>query len=79
MKNINPRHIKAARALLDWNQEELADRAKVGVATLRRIEGTDGELPETKAAEKIVAALKAAGIAFQNHGKPGVRLREPGE
>lgn len=32
------RQIKAARALLDWSQEDLAIRAALSIATIRKIE-----------------------------------------
>ena len=35
---ISSRQIKAARALLGWKGQDLADKSGVGVATLRRYE-----------------------------------------
>jgi transcriptional regulator with XRE-family HTH domain len=61
--------IKAARELLRWRQEELANRAGIAISTLRRLEGMTGPLrgqPETKA--KIVSALQGAGVAFLANG-----------
>ena len=39
---ITPEQIRAARALLRLEQEELARRAHVSVATVRRLEGPSG-------------------------------------
>jgi transcriptional regulator with XRE-family HTH domain len=35
---INARQIKAARALLDWSQEDLANTSGLSIATIRKIE-----------------------------------------
>jgi predicted transcriptional regulator len=72
------RQIKAARALLGWSQEDLAQRAGVSYPTIARLESSDGELggrPDTVA--KIVGALEAAGAEFTNGGEPGVKLKSP--
>lgn len=36
---ISARQIRAARALLGWSQQDLADRAIISVNALRRLEG----------------------------------------
>jgi ribosome-binding protein aMBF1 (putative translation factor) len=71
--------IRAARAIVRWSAEELARRAKLGVATVRRAEMTDGEPAITVAnANAVQRALEAAGIIFvaENGEGPGVRLRK---
>ena len=68
---------RMARAALGWSIQELADRAKVGEATIRRLERDRAELiPATLAA--IRAALESAGVEFiaENGGGAGVRLRK---
>jgi DNA-binding XRE family transcriptional regulator len=59
----------AARALLDWSQEQLASAADVSIPTIKRLEAGDGS-------EKILNSLAAAGVEFieENGGGPGVRL-----
>ena len=78
IKNIIcTQQIKAARMLLAWDQVELASRASVGVATLRRIEAHHGEaLGSPVSVAKIVSALEQAGIEFLGtpDSQPGVRL-----
>lgn len=71
--------LRAARVLLGWSAEALAEKARVGVATIRRAELcrelTDMK-PET--AEKVVKTLEKAGVMFwaaDRQGGPGVRLR----
>lgn len=62
MLDANDRLVRAARELLRWDQEQLADRAGVGLATVRRYER--GKRVTAENAGKISAALRAAGVAF---------------
>src|SRR5512132_2770041 len=76
---VTTRQIKAARALLGWSQEDLAQHSSISEPTIARLESMDGPIagrPNT--AEKIRAALVRAGIEFidENGGGPGVRLRK---
>lgn len=67
---------RAARGLLGWSQQELAERADVGLSVLRNLEtGRASVLPAS--AERIRAALIAAGIVLidENGGGQGVRLK----
>jgi transcriptional regulator with XRE-family HTH domain len=76
---VSIRQIKAARALLGWSQETLADSATVSVPTIKRLEAVDGMLGgRNETAEKIRSALEAAGVEFIDEfgGGPGVRLRK---
>ena len=77
-KMILVRQIKAARALLGWSQVKLAEKAGVSKPTIERIESPDDGPIDSRHAkgEQVVSTLKAAGIEFQNHGEPGVRLRK---
>jgi hypothetical protein len=73
---VTSQQVKAARALLSWTSVQLADAARVGKATIWRLESVDGPLggePETVA--KIVGALEAAGVEFLDDSRPGVRMR----
>ena len=75
---IVPKQIKAARALLGLNQDELAQAAGIGSATLKRVEATDQIRGAAGTIWKIEQALEKAGIEFiaANDGKgAGVRLR----
>jgi len=72
--------MRAARALLRWTALDLAAASKVGVATIRRAEVVEGEIPVTLANETALRrALEAAGIEFidENGGGAGVRLKKP--
>ncbi|MGO9358351.1 MAG: transcriptional regulator [Xanthobacteraceae bacterium] len=79
-KKITSAQMRAARALLRWSALDLAAASKVGVATIRRVEVVDGELPVTSANEAALRlALEQAGVEFidENGGGAGVRLRKP--
>ena len=69
--------IRAARALLRLTVVDLAQASGVGVATIKRIESTDG-LPSANARtlDALVKALEALGIEFVGSydDGPGVRL-----
>lgn len=70
--------IRAARALLGWSQSRLARAAGIGLATLQRIEQSEGVLKGNFATVlKIQKALEFAGISFSNNDDDeiGVRLR----
>ena len=75
---ISSAQIRAARALLRWSALDLAEKSKVGVATIRRIELTDG-IPSSNARtlDSLLKTLEMAGIEFIGtpEDAPGVRLR----
>jgi transcriptional regulator with XRE-family HTH domain len=55
--------IRAARALLDWSQSDLADRADLSQTGIARIENGTNQ-PNTQTINKIKAAFESAGIQF---------------
>ena len=72
--------IVAARHALRWTALELADRARVSVSTIKRIEVRDG-VPSVKAPNLVAvqSALEAAGVEFIGtpDDGPGLRMRTP--
>ena len=71
---IVPAQCRAARGLLDWNQKMLAERAGIGVVTIRNFE--KGKTSPYKGTIVILQqTFEAAGVAFTNAGEPGVKLR----
>ena len=74
---ITPSQCRAARGLLDWTQQELADAARIGVATVRLFEGDAAESRQATLAV-LRQAFELAGVEFiaENGGGPGVRLRK---
>ncbi|MBI1360057.1 MAG: helix-turn-helix domain-containing protein [Alphaproteobacteria bacterium] len=71
--------VRAARALLDWNQQKLSEESGVSLATIRRIESPRG--PDRSTApnkEAIQRSLERGGVLFlakDAQGGAGVRLR----
>ena len=64
--------LRAARALLGWRQEDVAQAAKISVATIRRIESQEGPLTGyVSTLLKIQTALEQAGIQFIDDDETG--------
>jgi hypothetical protein len=77
-RTLTSAQIRAARGLVRWSAEDLAREAALGLATVRRAEGAEGETSMTAANDLAVRrALEAAGVEFidENGGGPGVRSR----
>ena len=64
--------VKAARVLLDWSQETLAQSAGLSIATIRKIEGASIS-PRQTTMTSIRDSLEKAGIEFLD--ADGVRRR----
>ena len=75
---VLPAQCRAARALLEWSQQDLAKAAGVGVVTVHQLEAKLSE-PRRATLDVIRRTLEAAGVEFieENGGGPGVRLRGP--
>jgi transcriptional regulator with XRE-family HTH domain len=79
---IDAAQIRAARALLNMGQTDLARIASVHVATIRRLEAATEVRGAAESIWKIQKALEAAGIEFisEEAGRgPGVRLKHARE
>ncbi len=68
---------RAARGLLGWSQSHLAEKARVGIVTVRQFEAGAHE-PRRATIDVIQRAFETAGVEFidENGGGPGVRLRK---
>ena len=78
---IDAAQIRAARALLNVNQADLARSASVHVATIRRLEAASQIRGAAETLWKIQKALEAAGVEFipgDEAKGPGVRLKDSG-
>jgi transcriptional regulator with XRE-family HTH domain len=64
---------RAARALLDWSQEELAANSEVSTKTIADFERGERQ-PYPRTLTSLCRALEAGGVEF-NGGEPGVRLK----
>lgn len=80
MPKITPEQCRAARGLLGWTQEDLADRAELSRSTVRDFEGGRHGLQRASAAQ-VVRVLDEAGVVLIEAGEMGVgvRLRAPPE
>lgn len=81
---ITARQLRAARALLGFEQRELAEISGLSVPTIQRMEASDGVIRgNVNSLMKLVSALDTAGIeligdgAVSQDGGRGVRLKEP--
>jgi DNA-binding transcriptional regulator YiaG len=67
MTALTPAQCRSGRAWLQWSQAELAERAKVGLSTVKDFEnGKRAPIQATLAAMKAV--LEGGGIAFFDDG-----------
>jgi predicted transcriptional regulator len=70
--------IRAARALLRWEQRDLAKASSVSLPTIKRLETRPGLMSaHLSTVAALRKALESAGVEFidENGGGPGVRLR----
>jgi len=73
---ITGRQLRAARALLGWQQIALAKKARVALGTIRRMESFEGEIgARTSTLSRVQATLEKAGVEFLNGDRPGVRVK----
>jgi hypothetical protein len=71
--------VRAARALLRWEQRDLEHASLVSLPTIKRLESTPGVMRAHRTTlAALKTALEAAGVEFieENGGGPGVRLRK---
>jgi transcriptional regulator with XRE-family HTH domain len=72
---MTPAQCRAARALVDLTQPQLAEAAGLGLSTLVDFERSRRAV-SASASAAIRAALETAGVEFTNGERPGVRLRK---
>jgi transcriptional regulator with XRE-family HTH domain len=76
---ITGAQVRAAKALIGWSGNDLANKAGIGLSTIRRIEACDGllETASIKILQSIQKALESGGIEFIGTPEegPGVRLK----
>jgi transcriptional regulator with XRE-family HTH domain len=78
--SITSEQIRAAKALIRWSGENLAEASGVSLSSIRRIEALDG-LPKSQSLRILMAiktALEGAGVEFIGTPEdgPGVRLKK---
>ena len=80
---ITANQLRAARALLNIDQRQMAELSDLSVPTIQRMEASEGIIRGTvDSLMKLIAALEGGGIELINErqtsatGGRGVRLRE---
>jgi hypothetical protein len=71
--------IRAARALLRWEQRDLSNASSVSLPTIKRLESRPGPLgAHGSTVAALRKAIESAGVEFidENGGGAGVRLRK---
>lgn len=72
---VTSNQLRAARALLEWSQEDAATASGLGIATIRRMEG-ESEPKKGRALAHLISAMEERGIQFLNDASiVGVVLR----
>ena len=61
---ITSRQVRAARALLGWTQETLAEKAIIALTALKRLESESYKAVNDNTRHQVMKALEAAGIVF---------------
>lgn len=79
---INRRQIRAARGLLGWSAKQLAEKSRLGVATIVRAETGNGPAVTEGNLYLIQHTLEEAGLIFLDRDGEGsgvrwTREREP--
>ncbi len=80
---LSAAQMKAARALLGWDQRQLAEASGVSLPTIRRMEASEHNVRgNVDTLVKVVEAFERAGLVLIAEGAPsdgggrGVRLKE---
>src|SRR5215217_9605236 len=76
-KPVTGSQLRAARALVRWSVDDLAESSRVAVATISHAEAQDGPVSVTPAdAQAMRRALEGAGVEFiaEDGGGMGVRF-----
>lgn len=74
-KFLTPATCRAARALLGWSQQELADRSGVGRVTIADYERGKSTL-QRGSVHLLVQALASYGVIILREGGQGVMLQD---
>jgi ribosome-binding protein aMBF1 (putative translation factor) len=78
---MSPEQCRAARAWLGWSQQELANRAHVGLSTVKDFERGDRK-PMVNNLEAMRRAIEGAGIKLvfrDDGGAAGIEAKDPGK
>lgn len=68
MSILKPNLLRAARAMLDWNRNELAERAGLSPVTIANIESGKTDAANARTYDAIVTTFLGAGVVFTENG-----------
>jgi len=73
---ITAAQCRAARALIEWSEEQLSEASSVDLQTIQQLEARFRR-PTLDEQRRIRTALEEGGVVFiaENGGGPGVRLK----
>lgn len=71
--------MRAARALLNWSQKQLAEESGISFPTIKRMEAVGPGRSSAETVAAVQGAMENAGVEFipSNGGGEGVRLKTP--
>jgi transcriptional regulator with XRE-family HTH domain len=72
---ITPALCRAARGLLDWSRDHLAEVSGAPSRTIADFE-LGNTVPRARTIKKLAEAFERSGVEFTNGDAPGVRLRK---
>lgn len=75
---MTPAQCRAARGLLDWTQDRLAQTAGTDAPSVAQFEQGNGG-GTASVADRLRRALESAGVEFTNGATPGLRLARSGD
>ncbi len=73
MAKLTAAACRAGRAILKWSMRDLADKSRVSLPTILKLENEGAVSPDT--ADKITTAFDRAGVEITNGNGTGARLR----
>jgi transcriptional regulator with XRE-family HTH domain len=65
---ITPGQCRAARAFLKWSSRDLAERSKIGLATITRFETGKKKRTLPVVLEKLQSVFETEGVCFLENG-----------
>ncbi|MCG8506256.1 MAG: helix-turn-helix domain-containing protein [Sphingomonadales bacterium] len=71
---LTPAQCRAARGLLKWTQQDLADRSEIGLSTIKKLE-LEVTTPHKSTLKILRQTFEAHGVAFLDENGGGLKLR----
>lgn len=65
---ISMNHVRAARALLGWSQDDLSRESGVSIQTIKRMESKGFESCKFTTYQDVMKAFEKAGVTFTPGG-----------